>query len=230
MEFTTWKPMYHSILRDFDFSQRDDENAAAILDSLLQQKQSVWSLENICALLHYNHVVICGAGPSLESSIINHRILLENNICITADGATSALLKQHIVPDVIVTDLDGKIDDQIQANAEGAVVIIHAHSDNRSSLERYVPQFTGAVLGTTQTDPKSYNVLHNVGGFTDGDRAVFLADHCKARLISLIGFDFTGAIGTYSFSSKKDLQQKLKKLQWCQRLIASLNNSTIHYL
>ncbi len=230
MDFATWKPVYTSILHEFGFSQRDDEKAASLLDSLLQQKQSLCSLDNLCTLMKNKHVVVCGAGPSLESSLIAHRTLLEGAVCITADGATSALLKCGIAPNIIVTDLDGKVSDQVQANTKGSLVIIHAHGDNRSSLEQYVPQFKGALLGTTQNDPKAYSTLYNFGGFTDGDRAVFLADHCKAQLISLIGFDFTGAIGTYSFSSGKDTQQKLKKLHWCERLIGSLENPNIRYL
>ncbi|MBN2066438.1 MAG: DUF115 domain-containing protein [Candidatus Thermoplasmatota archaeon] len=225
-----WKPVYESILRDFGFSERDDESTAIVLDSLLQQKHSVYSLDSVCALLKHKRVIVCGAGPSLESSLIAHRTLLGEAVCITADGATSALLKQGVTPDIIVTDLDGNVCDQVHANAKGSLVIIHAHGDNRSSLEQYVPQFTGPLAGTTQTNPGPYDTLHNFGGFTDGDRAVFLADHCNAQKISLMGFDFTGAIGTYSFSSKKDAKQKLQKLQWCERLINSLQNPTIHYL
>lgn len=230
MDFTTWKPVYESILHDFGFSQSDDENAAALLDSLLQKQMVVRSLNVVCSLLKHKHIIVCGAGPSLESSLITHRFMFGKAVCIAADGATSALLKYDIIPDVIVTDLDGNVEDQIEANAKGSLAIIHAHGDNQLSLKQYVSQFTGHLVGTTQSNPKLYSSLYNFGGFTDGDRAVFLADHCKAQKISLIGFDFTGTIGSYSYPSKKDVKQKLQKLQWCQRLINSLQNPTIHYL
>jgi len=85
-------------------------------------------------------------------------------------------------------------------------------------------------MGTTQGDPESYDHLHNFGGFTDGDRAVYLADRFNARTISLIGFDFTNEVGEYSFAKRKNREIKLKKLQWCKSLIDSLGKKHIQYL
>ena len=50
------------------------------------------------------------------------------------------------------------------------------------------------VIGTTQIEPISD--VYNFGGFTDGDRAVFLAEHFGAKEIELVGFDFEAAEGT----------------------------------
>jgi uncharacterized Rossmann fold enzyme len=65
-----------------------------------------------------------------------------------------------------------------------------------------------AVLGTTQTQPEP--LLLDVGGFTDGDRAVFLAKEYGARAISAIGFDFSDTSVT---------PRKMQKLQWAKRLL-----------
>jgi len=85
-------------------------------------------------------------------------------------------------------------------------------------------------MGTTQGNPEPYDHLHNFGGFTDGDRAVHIADHFKAKTISLIGFDFTNELGEYSFAEHKNKDIKLKKLQWCKSLIDSLDKQHIRYL
>ena len=224
MEYKKWEPKYREILKDFNFSIKNDEKSAQILDSLLQKKQDTSLLEK---LIHGKNVVVFGAGSSLETSIIKHKEKINGTVKIAADGTTTALLENNIFPDVIITDLDGKIPDQIKANSNGAVVIIHAHGDNIDKIKKYVPKFKGIILGTTQTDPEPYDKIYNFGGFTDGDRAVFLADHFQAQKINLIGFDFNGEIGKYSFSENKDRNLKLKKLKWCKHLIEMLNKNGI---
>ena len=52
------------------------------------------------------------------------------------------------------------------------------------------------VIGSTQT--KSFGKMENFGGFTDGDRCVFLAEYFNAKKIVLIGMDFGREIGKYS--------------------------------
>ena len=133
---------------------------------------------------------------------------------IAANGATSALLKNNVLPEIIVTDLDGKVSDQLLANSRGSITIIHAHGDNIDNIKKFVLEFKGYIVGTTQIDPKPYENIHNFGGFTDGDRAVYLADYFHAKKIYLLGFDFGGEVGKYSFSANKD--KKLKKLKWCK--------------
>ncbi len=224
MEYKKWEPKYREILKDFNFSIKNDERSAQILDSLLQKKQDTSLLEK---LIYGKNVVVFGAGSSLEKSITKHKEKINGTVKIAADGATTALLENNIFPDVIITDLDGRIPDQIKANSNGAVVIIHAHGDNIDKIKKYVPKFKGIILGTTQTDPEPYDKIYNFGGFTDGDRAVFLADHFQAQKINLIGFDFNGEIGKYSFSENRDRNLKLKKLKWCKHLIEMLNKNGI---
>lgn len=215
--------IYEKIAQDLAIQLKDDKKASDILNGLLQNKNLVLieSLEN---LISDKEVVVFGAGPSLENSVIKHKNNFDNMIKIAADGATTALLENNILPDFIVTDLDGKVSDQLIANSKGSILVIHAHGNNIEKLEKYVSMFKGKLLGTTQIDPESYKNLHNFFGFTDGDRAVYLADYFHAKKISLIGFDFDGTIGKYSFAENKDKKLKLKKLKWCKYLIDHLRN------
>jgi len=230
MNFTTWEPFYKNIVADFNFSTEDDERAAALLNNLLQKNPS--AIDKLKDLIDSKDIFIFGAGPSLESSIIKHKKRFLDAVTIVADGATSALMKHNITPGIIVTDLDGNVADQQQANSEGSVVVIHAHGDNMEQIKTEVPNFKGDLVGTTQTNPQPYDRLYNFGGFTDGDRAAYLADHFHAKNIWLLGFDFTDKIGSYSFAEHKNKDIKLKKLQWCKQLLDILqkDNPNIQYL
>jgi len=221
MFYRQWAPIYKKIVDDFGFSVKKDKLAADILEELLKRNKP-FSIKKLNELIFDKEVIVFGAGPSLEKSIEINKKKFENKIKIAADGATTALLEKDIKPDVIVTDLDGKVSDQIYANSKVSILVIHAHGDNINKIKRYVPKFKKSVIGSTQTDPKAYKNVYNFGGFTDGDRAVFIAEYFNVKKIFLIGFDFDGEIGRYSFSRKKDKNLKLKKLKWCKYLIELL--------
>jgi len=231
MLYKEWKPFYEKIVNDLDLNFKEDKDAAYLLDSILKNKQimKTKTLEN---LIKNKEVVVFGAGSSLKKSINNNRKKIDKSIKIAADGVTSALIENNIQPDIIVTDLDGCVPDQIKANSKGSIILIHAHGDNIASLKEHVGKFKGRMIGTTQTNPSDFENLHNFGGFTDGDRAIFLAEHFKAKKIFLIGFVFDGKIGKYSFSENKDTQMKFKKLKWCETLIHTIikQNKNIEFL
>ena len=231
MDYKDWKTTYEKIVSDFNYSVETDEKAADALDKLLKEKKNLFPISTLKNLINNREIIIFGAGPSLEKSILKYKIKLTDKLKIAADGTTTALLKNNIRPDIIVTDLDGKVSDQLKANSEGSIAIIHAHGDNINKIKKYVPKLEGKILGTTQINPEPYDFLYNFGGFTDGDRAVYLADHFHAKKIYLMGFDFNSKIGEYSFVENKDKKLKLKKLKWCKYLIDVLNKqNSIHYL
>lgn len=231
MEYKEWEPIYEKIAKDFNISVENDEKAANILDKLLQKKKNLFLISKLGELIDNREIIVFGAGPSLEPAILTYKKKVTDKLKIVADGATTALLKNNIHPDIIVTDLDGKVLDQLKASLEGSITIIHAHGDNIDKIKEYVPKFKGYLVGTTQTNPDPYDNLHNFGGFTDGDRAVHIADHFHAKEIYLMGFDFNNEIGPYSFAENKDKNLKLKKLKWCKHLIDMLNKQDIiHYL
>ena len=231
MFYKNWEPIYNKIAKDFKFKEAKEKKTAEELNELLKNKKFN-SLKHLQELIENKEVIVFGAGPSLETSLVRFKNNFVGKIKIVVDGATTALLKENIWPDIIVTDLDGKISDQIHANLNGSIAIIHAHGDNLNQIKKYVPEFKGELIGTIQINTEPYENIYNFGGFTDGDRAIFLASHFKAKKIFLIGFDFTGKIGSYSFSDNKNINVKLKKLDWCKNLIELLKekNSNIEFL
>ena len=210
MRFEAWEPLYQEILEDFGFSRERDEEAGNLLFDLLK---SVQNSSEILAMASEHvgcqFVVICGNAPTLADEVKSflYSCSQPNRVFIAADGATSVLLKTGIVPDIIVTDLDGCMDDILRANEMGSIVVVHAHGDNQDLLREYVPKLRN-VIGTTQTRPP-YG-LYNFGGFTDGDRCVYFAKYLGASDIKLIGFDFDDMSVT---------PRKHKKLAWARRLI-----------
>ena len=231
MIFKNWEPIYKEIISDFSFSEHDDIISAELLNSLLKKHQNFTSLSSISKIIFNKTVIIIGAGSQVSEIIKIHREIIEKNVCIAADGATTALLKQNIIPEIIVTDLDGNIEDQIYANKKGSILVVHAHGDNIQTIKKFVPIIPKTISGTIQSDPHPYNYVSNIGGFTDGDRSVFLAEHFKAKSIYLIGFDFHGPIGKFSCPKNKNLDKKRKKLLWAEKLISSINkNHYIHFL
>jgi hypothetical protein len=231
MIYKDWQLIYKNIAKDFNFPETKEKKSAETLKSLLKKKK-LHPIKNLKELIEDKEIIVFGAGPSLEETLVKNKEDFVGKIKIAADGTTSALLKENIWPDIIVTDLDGRISDQILANLNGSITIIHAHGDNLNKIQKHVPEFKGEIIGTIQINPEPYKNIHNFGGFTDGDRAVFLAAHFKAKKINLVGFDFTGKIGNYSFSNNKDEKNKLKKLDWCKKLIEVLDekNHNIEYL
>ncbi len=211
MDFTDWDVYYRQILDDFGFSREADERAARLLDERLGGERI--DPEALRPLFAGRDVTIAGNAPSLAAELVAvvHPL-------VAADEATSVLRKAGIRPDVIVTDLDGDVADQVAANAEGAVVVVHAHGDNVAAIEAWAPKFVGRVIATTQARPSGR--VHNFGGFTDGDRAAFLADHLGARSLLLLGFDFENPN-----AKDADLETKQRKLDWAYILLQTLDVS-----
>jgi len=208
MDFEKWEPYYIQILKDFGYDRGKDEESARLLDATLAgDRISTRELERMIA---GQEVFVAGNAASLKDELGSSSGLL-----IAADEAASVVMRAGEAPDIVVTDLDGDVKDQIKANVRGAVAVIHAHGDNMAAVRRWAPLFRGRVVATTQASP--FVKVHNFGGFTDGDRAVFLAHHFRASRIRLLGFDFV-------HPSPKDERPevKIRKLAWAKRLIEEL--------
>src|SRR3972149_4599863 len=211
MDFEEWDVYYRQILEDFGYSREEDERSARILDAKLGGTRI--DPEDLRPLFGGKEATIAGNAPRLvdELAAVPHPI-------VAADEATSVLRANGIRPDVIVTDLDGYVEDQIAANREGSVAVIHAHGDNISAVERWAPRFIGR--GPAPTPPRPFGRIHNFGGFTDGDRAAFLADHLGAASLLLLGFDFENPS-----PKDEDRETKKRKLDWAYVLIQTLDAS-----
>jgi uncharacterized Rossmann fold enzyme len=222
MNFNKWNKIYKEISLELKIDPEDDKIASYIFNNILKKRNNKNNIHKLNNLIKNNEIIIFGAGPSLKNSIRKYKNFIKNKVKISADGATSALVENNINPDIIVTDLDGKIKDQIYANSNGSIIVIHSHGDNINMIKNNINKFKSEIIGTTQIDPSKYQLLNNFGGFTDGDRSVLLALYFKAKFIYLIGFDYNGDIGEYSFTNNSKYDIKIKKLKWCKIIIDNI--------
>ena len=221
MEFGLWEKYYTEILDDFGFSREMDEKSAKLLDEILSEEGCL-TLDDLSQIVGFSDkYIVFGAGPSLKEHVqkLMDEYDLKEYVLVAADGATTALIEERLVPDIIATDLDGKLDDILLSNIRGANVIIHAHGDNIDKIVDFTPFFTN-VLGTTQAQPLGN--IYNFGGFTDGDRALFLAVALGAKEIVLAGMDFGDIVTKYSRPNLPDVlakadEFKKKKLDYAEK-------------
>ncbi|MGI0041423.1 MAG: 6-hydroxymethylpterin diphosphokinase MptE-like protein, partial [Nitrosopumilaceae archaeon] len=158
MKVRGWEKKYVEILKEFNFSRKEDMKSARVLNSILKRRIPVKKLEE---KIRDQTVFVVGAGPSLVSSI---SILkkYKNITKIVADGTTRALIENKIIPDVVVTDLDGDPEFLKKASKNGAIMVVHSHGDNIEKLHLAAEFRT--CIGTTEGRP--FGNIHNFGGFT----------------------------------------------------------------
>lgn len=172
---------------------------------------------------------VFGAGPSLEADLDGFLRCfdLSDAAVVAADGAVNAFHQRGLNPDIVVTDLDGGDEALVKASRSGALLVVHAHGDNIEKILQLVPRLDGRILGTTQAEP--FDALENFGGFTDGDRAVFMCEEIGVKTIVVAGMDFDGEIGKFSkpkpFTEKETLRKKIK-LQIGKTLLETLAAKT----
>jgi len=213
-----WKKRYHEILKEFKYSEKKDKESAIILNSILKKTEVN---EKIISLIKGKTVLVIGSGPSLASAIPklkNYKKIVK----IAADSSIKPLVENGIIPDIIVTDLDGDVNTLEKIGKTKSIFVVHAHGDNIEKLE-FVKKFKN-YIGTTQSSP--FGKIENFGGFTDGDRGVFLANHFQAKKIILIGMDFGDRIGKYSETKRSDRKIKLMKLKRGESLLKWLSTFT----
>ena len=213
-----WGKRYFSILKEMDYSEKKDKESALILDSILKKTDAI---EKVREIIQGNTVFVIGSGPSLSIAIPKLK-KLKKSIKIAADSSLKPLIDNGIIPDIIVTDLDGNEDTIKKISNTKSIFVIHAHGDNIEKLQM-VKKMKNCI-GTTQTNP--FNKIQNFGGFTDGDRGVFLASHFDAKKIILFGMDFGNQVGKFSNTKRSDREIKLKKLEIGKDLLIWLSTIT----
>ncbi|MFY9799437.1 MAG: 6-hydroxymethylpterin diphosphokinase MptE-like protein [Candidatus Nitrosopolaris sp.] len=216
MRFIDWFQYYQNIRQQFGYSTEKDQHAANTLSKMIKKKSL--DIKVLQRKIARRHVMVIGAGDSL---IQNIKFIKKNRkfVKIVADGATQALIENHIKPDVVVTDLDGDTSFLRKAERVGAIIVVHSHGDNIEELKKIVPTLR-RVIGTTQVMPVEN--VYNFGGFTDGDRCVFLADEFGAEEIVLVGMEFGDRIGKHSKKVVKNIQLKRDKMKVGKRLLEML--------
>jgi uncharacterized Rossmann fold enzyme len=202
MRFADWEPVYEAILADFGYGRAADERARDVLAALLSgpgYDQSRLELEGAT-------VAIAGGADCLTADLAPAR---EADAVVAASDAATRLREHDIPVDCMVTDLDKAPGTVRELTGEGTPVAVHAHGDNVPALRSVVPDLVAsAVIPTTQARPT--DGVANYGGFTDGDRAAFLADALGAgRLV------FPG----WQFDDPSVDAEKRRKLAWAERLL-----------
>lgn len=218
MKFAEWFPYYQGIRAEFGYSTERDQEAARILSGMIKKK--ALDPKVLEKKIKGKNVIVVGAGPSLEDSK-TLKFIKKNKaaVKIAADGAVQFFIENKVKPDIVVTDLDGDPAALQKAEKGGAIMVVHAHGDNTAMLKKLVPKFK-KLVGSTQVMPVEN--VHNFGGFTDGDRGVFLAEEFGAKKIVLVGMDFGDSIGKYSKKKVKDAKLKKQKMQAGRRLLEML--------
>jgi len=210
-----WKKRYSDILKEFKYSQKKDIESAIQLNSFLKKSNIN---EKIIRLIEGKTVFVIGSGPSLLRAIPR----LQNykkSIKIAADSSLKILIENGVIPDIIITDLDGDESTLKKIAKTRSIFVVHAHGDNIEKL-KLAKNFKNCI-GTTQSNP--FDKIQNFGGFTDGDRGVFLANHFKAKKIILFGMDFGKRIGKFSNTKKIEKKTKLMKLKKGESLLEWLS-------
>ena len=199
MEFETWEPVYEAILADFGYDRAGDERARDVLADLLADD----------SLFDPGRLDVAGAADCLNADLPLAR---EADAVFAASTAADRLRAQGVPVDCMVTDLDKNPGTVQTLAAEGTPVAVHAHGDNIPALREWIPAVeSGALVPTTQAAPTAR--VRNDGGFTDGDRAAFLADALGAdRLV------FPG----WNVDDEQVTPEKRRKLAWAERLLAWL--------
>ena len=218
MKFADWFPYYQGIRAEFGYSTEKDQEAARTLSEMAKKK--ALDAKVLQKKIKGRNVIVIGAGSSIEDpGTLKYLKKNKTFVKIAADGAVQFLIENKIRPDIVVTDLDGNPAFLQKAEKMGAIMVVHAHGDNTDTLKKIVPKFK-KLIATTQVMPLEN--VYNFGGFTDGDRCVFLAEEFGAKKIVLVGMDFGDRIGKYSKEKVKDPQLKKQKMQAGKRLLEML--------
>lgn len=203
MEFADWAPVYEEILADFGFSRAADERARDVLAEYAEP----FDLTRLDCT--GQRVAIAGGAASLADETT---MAGDADVVFAASTAVDVLDDAGVGVDLMVTDLDKNPDTARRLTQTGTPVAAHAHGDNIPAVREHVPAFDLAhVLATTQAEP--VDAVHNFGGFTDGDRAAFLADHLGAAELVFPG---------WNFEDPSVSEQKAEKLEWAERLLSWL--------
>ena len=197
-EIDWWWKFQDEINSQFNFSEVREEIAARLVSRLNYTKSSLQS-----AFVNREFVLV-GAGLTESDT------LPEKNL-IVADGALRGCLNRDIVPEWVISDLDGYISDILWASQNGSKIIIHAHGDNLARVSLYSNQINPECITTTYPSPHT----SCWGGFTDGDRSVMMCLSLGSKSVKLVGFNFE-EVGTFTGEYSP---RKLEKLQWAKKII-----------
>lgn len=220
-------------IRD-EFSWSEEEDLASTMAMLeMVEKFSFWErrhrLQNLeqlqkKLLADMRPIVLIGAAVEVEDLL---SVLPAEPHLIAADGSVGILseFEQDLWPTLalVVSDADGWPHLQVAAE-KGITIALHAHGDNWPEVEialakwgEMSPTEPLPLILTHQTN-SSIEGVYNVGGFTDGDRALclMLALGIHPERLVLVGYD-EQTFGRWSGVSNEAL--KRRKLAWMAKIL-----------
>jgi hypothetical protein len=210
MNFAEWEPVYERILAAFGFDRAADERARDVLASLVSAR-ACFETEALGERVAGDTVAVVGAAPSLAAEV--DRAAAADHV-FAASTAADVCRDHGVSVDLMVTDLDKNTETAVALTRAGTPVAAHAHGDNVPALDEWLPRFDlDYTIPTTQAAPAP--PVENFGGFTDGDRAAFLADHLGAGSLVFVGWQFDDP-GVDAM--------KAQKLRWAARLLTWLED------
>ncbi|MHA1156290.1 MAG: 6-hydroxymethylpterin diphosphokinase MptE-like protein [Candidatus Heimdallarchaeota archaeon] len=221
---------YNEICSLLNIDPQTDISSVEFLHKRLNKRKMKTAYNKLEKKISNRIIFIFGAGPSLNSSLNKVQPIVERYhkkiTIIAVDGATKALQENDLPIDIIVTDLDGSISSIQEEYNKGAIVVIHAHGDNKDKINQIISILDGNnVIGTSQSLETSK--VKNLGGFSDGDRAVYLSVNFKGKIIVLFAFDFGEIVGRYSkpeiFTEDTNAsKEKIIKFDFAKKLLAKI--------
>jgi 2-amino-4-hydroxy-6-hydroxymethyldihydropteridine diphosphokinase len=221
VEYARWAPHYERIAREFGFPPEQEAEAATVLRGLLPADARLDPLGRCRVRIAGKEAIVVGLAPEAGAPPLDRLpVAGAGRVVLAADGAAARCLNAGIVPDLVVTDLAGPVASEVTANARGSLVVVHAHGDNVPALRAWVPEFSGELAGSWSGAPDPE--LLDVGGFTDGERAAYLAEHCGASSVLLWGFDFSRVAET----DPAERSRKLAKLRFASEDLTWLASSS----
>lgn len=142
-------------------------------------------VEALCSLIKSRDVCIVGSSSSLYGEV---GLLDSCDAIVAADGAAAFLAERvGVTADIVVTDLDGPLGSLMRLFNEGSLPLLYFHGDNYATAY-WVSGLLPAVGVSAQCVKPGWPVLPATG-FTDGDRALWLAVCCEPRSVTLLGMD-----------------------------------------
>ncbi|MHA1557694.1 MAG: 6-hydroxymethylpterin diphosphokinase MptE-like protein, partial [Candidatus Heimdallarchaeota archaeon] len=221
---------YNEICSLLNIDPQTDIASVEFLHKKLNKRKMKTAYNKLEKKISNRIIFIFGAGPSLNSSLLSIQPIVERHrkkiTFIAVDGATKALQENDFPIDIIVTDLDGSISSIQEEYYKGAIVVIHAHGDNKDKINQITSILDGNnVIGTSQSLETSK--VKNLGGFSDGDRAVYLSANFMGKIIVLFAFDFGEIVGSYSkpeiFTEDTNAsKEKIIKFDFAKKLLAKI--------
>lgn len=143
---------------------------------------------------------------------------------VAADGTCRFLMDENIVPTAVISDLDGGIDNVLEAGRKGSLIVFLAHGDNIPMVRNFFkeiehPDNKGIMYIPSVQIPNPDPPTIVLDGFTDGDRAVILAARNSLRVV-LLGFDYRGPMGPYSKPNIEGTGMELNEIKSRKLIIA----------